>query len=71
VIPNAGHFTLFSEPERVITIVKHFLEESKNRISVATARTGYHPDETSYFRQDATIALPVDFDTRLAEIAYK
>ncbi len=46
VIPNAGHFALFSEPERVIPIVKQFLETPENRIPVATAKTGYHPGET-------------------------
>ncbi len=46
VIPDAGHFALFSEPERVIPIVKHFLEKPEKRIPVATARTGYHPGET-------------------------
>jgi len=46
VIPDAGHFTLFSEPERIIPIVKHFLEKPEKRIPVATAGTGYHPDET-------------------------
>lgn len=46
VIPNAGHFALFSGPERVIPIVKHFLEKPENEIAVATARTGYHPGET-------------------------
>jgi pimeloyl-ACP methyl ester carboxylesterase len=46
VIPNAGHFALFSEPERVIPIVKHFLEKPAHEIPVATARTGYHPGET-------------------------
>ena len=46
VIPDAGHFTLSSEPERVIPVVKHFLEKPLKRIPVATARTGYHPGET-------------------------
>jgi pimeloyl-ACP methyl ester carboxylesterase len=46
VIPDAGHFTLFSEPERVIPVVKHFLEKPAKRIPVSTAATGYHPDET-------------------------
>ena len=46
VIPDAGHFTLSSEPERVIPVVKHFLEKPEKRIPVATARTGYHPGET-------------------------
>ena len=46
VIPDAGHFTLFSEPERVIPVVKHFLEKPAKRIPVSTAETGYHPGET-------------------------
>ena len=46
VIPDAGHFTLFSEPERVIPVVKHFLEKPAKRIPLATAGTGYHPGET-------------------------
>jgi pimeloyl-ACP methyl ester carboxylesterase len=46
VIPDAGHFVLYSEQERVIPIVKHFLEKPENRIPVATAGTGYHPGET-------------------------
>jgi len=46
VIPDAGHFALFSEPERVIPVVKHFLEKPAQRIPVSTAATGYHPGET-------------------------
>jgi pimeloyl-ACP methyl ester carboxylesterase len=46
VIPDAGHFVLFSEPERVIPVVKHFLEKPAQRIPVATAGMGYHPGET-------------------------
>jgi pimeloyl-ACP methyl ester carboxylesterase len=46
VIPDAGHFTLASEPKKVIPVVKHFLEKSAKRIPVATARSGYHPGET-------------------------
>ena len=46
VIPDAGHFTLSSEPEKVIPVVKHFLEKPEKRIPVATARTGYLPGET-------------------------
>jgi pimeloyl-ACP methyl ester carboxylesterase len=46
VIPDAGHFALFSEPERVIPVVKHFLEKPGKRIPLATAETGYHPGET-------------------------
>jgi pimeloyl-ACP methyl ester carboxylesterase len=46
VIPDAGHFTLSSEPQKVIPVVRHFLEKPEKRIPVATARTGYHPGET-------------------------
>ncbi len=46
VIPSASHFALFSEPERVIPIVKHFLEKPGKSIPLASAATGYHPGET-------------------------
>jgi len=46
VIPDAGHFTLFSEPERVIPIIKHFLEKPEKQLLLATANVGYHPGET-------------------------
>jgi len=46
VIPDASHFVLFSEQERVIPIVQHFLEKPEKRLPLATAETGYHPDET-------------------------
>ena len=46
VIPSASHFALFSEPERVIPIVKHFLEKPEKSIPLATAESGYYPGET-------------------------
>lgn len=46
VIPDAGHFALFSEPGRVIPLVRHFLEKPAQRSPVATAAMGYHPGET-------------------------
>ena len=46
VIPDAGHFVLFSEPERVIPVVEHFLGKPEKRTPFATAETGYHPGET-------------------------
>ena len=46
VIPDASHFILSSEQERVIPIVKHFLEKPDKRIPLATAAVGYHPGET-------------------------
>jgi pimeloyl-ACP methyl ester carboxylesterase len=46
VLPDAGHFAPMSEPERVIPIVKHFVEKPEQRIPVATAGAGYRPGET-------------------------
>jgi pimeloyl-ACP methyl ester carboxylesterase len=46
VIPDAGHYVLFSEPEKVIPVVEHFLKRPEKRIPFATAETGYHPGET-------------------------
>jgi pimeloyl-ACP methyl ester carboxylesterase len=45
VIPDASHFALSSEQERVIPIVKHFLERSEKQLPLATANVGYHPGE--------------------------
>ena len=46
VVPSASHFALFSEQERVVPIVKHFLEKPEKSLPLATAETGYHPGET-------------------------
>jgi len=46
VIPSASHFVLYSEQERVIPIVKHFLEKPEEEIPLATAETGYRPGKT-------------------------
>jgi len=46
VIPNASHFALSSEQERVIPIVQHFLEKPDEQLPLATAALGYHPGET-------------------------
>ena len=46
VIPDASHFALSSEQERVMPIIKHFLEQPDKRLPLATADTGYHPGET-------------------------
>jgi pimeloyl-ACP methyl ester carboxylesterase len=46
VIPNASHFALSSEQERVIPIIRYFLEKPEKQIPLATAKVGYHPGET-------------------------
>jgi len=45
VVPDASHFALFSEQERVVPIVKHFLEKPRKRLPLGGG-TGYHPGET-------------------------
>jgi pimeloyl-ACP methyl ester carboxylesterase len=46
VIPDASHFALSSEQDKVIPIIKHFLEKPEKQIPLATANVGYHPGET-------------------------
>jgi pimeloyl-ACP methyl ester carboxylesterase len=46
VIPSASHFALSSEQERVVPIIKHFLEKPDEQLPLATAQRGYHPGET-------------------------
>jgi len=46
IIPDASHFALFSEPERVISVIKHFFEKPDEKIPLATPETGYQPGKT-------------------------
>lgn len=46
VIPSASHFVVYSEQEKLIPIVKHFLEKPAQEIPLATAELGYHPGNT-------------------------
>jgi pimeloyl-ACP methyl ester carboxylesterase len=46
VVPDASHFALSSEPERVIPTIKRFLEKHDEELPLATANVGYHPGET-------------------------
>jgi len=46
VIPSASHFALSSEPEKVIPIIRHFLEKPETQLPLASASIGYHPGET-------------------------
>lgn len=46
VIPDTGHFALFSEPGRVIAAVDHFLTKPATRTPVATSEMGYCPGKT-------------------------
>jgi pimeloyl-ACP methyl ester carboxylesterase len=46
VIPDASHFALSSEPERVLPVVERFLKRPARSLALATAELGYRPDET-------------------------
>jgi pimeloyl-ACP methyl ester carboxylesterase len=46
VVPDASHFALSSEPQRVIPMIKRFLEKTGKELPLATANVGYHPGET-------------------------
>jgi len=46
VVPDASHFALSSEPERVVPMIKRFLEKTGKELPLATANVGYHPGET-------------------------
>jgi pimeloyl-ACP methyl ester carboxylesterase len=46
VIPNASHFALSSEQDRVLPIIRHFLEKTDAQLPLASAELGYHPGET-------------------------
>jgi hypothetical protein len=37
---------VFSEPERLIAVIQHFLEKPTVNIPIATAEAGYRPGET-------------------------
>jgi pimeloyl-ACP methyl ester carboxylesterase len=43
VIPDASHFSLSSEQDRVIPVVKHFLEKPGERLPLAIGGLGYRP----------------------------
>ena len=45
-VSDAGHFALYSEPERVVQVVKHFLEKPAKKYPVATAAMGCHPGKS-------------------------
>jgi pimeloyl-ACP methyl ester carboxylesterase len=46
VIPDAGHFVLNEDPEKLLPIVATFLDEPGTRVPFATTLSGYHPGET-------------------------
>ena len=46
VIPDAGHFVLYEDPEKVLPIVANFLDQPASTVPFATTISGYHPGET-------------------------
>jgi pimeloyl-ACP methyl ester carboxylesterase len=46
VIPDAGHFVLYEDPEKLLPIVANFLDQPTSPVAFATTTSGYHPGET-------------------------
>jgi pimeloyl-ACP methyl ester carboxylesterase len=46
VIPNASHFLLFSEPEKLLSTIAAFLDAPTPKEPLATLKTGYYPGVT-------------------------
>jgi pimeloyl-ACP methyl ester carboxylesterase len=46
VIPDASHFALSSEQDRVLPVIEHFLRKPARRLPLALAELGYRPSET-------------------------
>lgn len=46
VVPDAGHFVLNENPEKLLPIITAFLDEPLSKVPFATTTTGYHPGVT-------------------------
>ena len=46
IIPDAGHFVLNWDQQKVVPAIETFLSEPSVKIPFATSETGYHPGET-------------------------
>jgi pimeloyl-ACP methyl ester carboxylesterase len=46
IIPDASHFVLMSEPEKLLRTVAAFLDAPVSRVRCATFKTGYYPGVT-------------------------
>src|ERR1700733_2270495 len=46
VIPDASHFALFSEPEKLLPTVAAFLDAPMSKAPLGTFKTGYYPGVT-------------------------
>jgi pimeloyl-ACP methyl ester carboxylesterase len=46
IIPDASHFVLFSEPEKLLPTVAAFLDAPISKVPFGTPKTGYYPGVT-------------------------
>jgi pimeloyl-ACP methyl ester carboxylesterase len=46
VIPDAGHFVLIAEPEKLLRVIETFLNAPSAKVPFATTETGYHAGAT-------------------------
>ena len=46
VIPDASHFVLISEPEKLLPTVAAFLDAPISKVPYGTPKTGYYPGAT-------------------------
>jgi pimeloyl-ACP methyl ester carboxylesterase len=46
VIPDASHFVLFSEPEKLLPSIAAFLDAPTTKLPLGTFKTGYYPGIT-------------------------
>jgi pimeloyl-ACP methyl ester carboxylesterase len=46
IFPDASHFMLFSEPERLLPLIAYFLDAPNAKLPLGTAATGYYPGVT-------------------------
>ncbi len=46
IVPDAGHFLLNEDPEKLLPIIATFLDRAESVVPFATTKTGYHPGVT-------------------------
>ena len=46
IIPDAGHFVLYENPEKLLPVIAAFLDQPLSTVPFATTLTGFHPGET-------------------------
>jgi pimeloyl-ACP methyl ester carboxylesterase len=46
IIPDASHFVLFSEPDKLLPTIEAFLDEADSKVELSTGSSGYRPGKT-------------------------